>query len=121
MGRSAAATKFTSMMAVCRYVDAKLGMALVRRCLKNGCLDGRSQLALSVFASSSGDLTVREKNVNLGLVMAIALVLASKKLQRHTGVAAEDWRKELMQQAIARLNSWAVEKIERFIANNYTK
>lgn len=59
------------------------------------------------------------KNLNLALVLAIALVLASKKLQRHTGIAAADWRRELMEQAIARLNSWSEQKIQKFIAENF--
>lgn len=120
MGRSAAATISTSMITGCLYADAALGMALVRRCLINGCLDGRSRLAPHAFASSSGDRIVpSEKNINLALVMAIALVLASKKLQRHTGVAAEDWRKELLEQALVRLNSWSEQKIQKFIAENF--
>ena len=63
----------------------------------------------------------REKSLNLGVVMAIALVIASQKLQRHTGVAAADWRKELLEQALARFNSWSVEKVQRFIVKHYER
>ena len=61
----------------------------------------------------------QEKNIHLGVVMAIALVIASQKLQRHTGVAAADWRKELLEEALARFNSWSIEKVQRFIAKHY--
>lgn len=57
--------------------------------------------------------------LNLGLLLAIALVIASNRLQRHTGVAAADWRKELMEQALSKFNSWSIEKIQRFIAQHY--
>lgn len=60
-----------------------------------------------------------EENANLGLVMSIALIIASKKLQKHTGIAAEDWQKELLDQAIQKFNSWSVEKIQQFVAENY--
>lgn len=62
---------------------------------------------------------MREKNINLGVVMAIALVIASQKLQRHTGVASADWRKEILGQALDRFNSWSIEKVQRFIAEHY--
>lgn len=65
--------------------------------------------------------TMREKSLNLGIVLAIALVIASKRLQRYTGVASEDWRKELLDQAVNRFNTWSIEKIQRFIAENYTE
>jgi hypothetical protein len=58
-------------------------------------------------------------NLNLALVLAIALVIASKRLQQHTGVNAADWRKELLEIALSRFNSWSVEKVQRFIAENY--
>lgn len=64
---------------------------------------------------------MREKSLNLGLVMAIALVLASKKLQKHTGIAAEDWRKQLLERAIAYFNAWSIEKIQRFIGEHYQR
>ena len=60
-----------------------------------------------------------EKSLNVGLVMAIALVIASQKLQRHTGIAAADWRKEILEQALERFNSWSIEKVQRFIAQYY--
>jgi len=62
---------------------------------------------------------MKKSYLNLGLVLAIALVIASKRLQRHTGVAAEDWRKELMEQALVKFNSWSIEKIQRFVAKHY--
>lgn len=62
---------------------------------------------------------MRDKSLNLGLVMAIALVIASQKLQRHTGVAAADWRKEILEQALERFNSWSIEKVQRFVAKHY--
>jgi hypothetical protein len=57
--------------------------------------------------------------LNLGLLLAIALVIASKRLQRHTGVAAEDWRKELLEQALKKFNRMSIEQIQRFISENY--
>lgn len=63
---------------------------------------------------------MREKTLNLGLVMAIALVIASKRLQKHTGIAAEDWRKELLEQAMVYFNIWTVEKIQRYIGEYYS-
>ena len=60
-----------------------------------------------------------EENTNLGLVMAIAFTLASKKLQKHTGVAAEDWQKELLEQAVRKFNTWSLARIQRFTAENY--
>lgn len=101
------------------YVDVELGKALAQRWLINGSLDGKTRLAPCVSVCSSGDRIVREKNVNLALVMAIALVIASKKLQRHTGVAAEDWRKELMEQALEKFNRMSVGQLEKFIAENF--
>jgi biopolymer transport protein ExbB/TolQ len=62
---------------------------------------------------------MKKSYLNLGLVLAIALVIASNRLQRHTGVAASDWRKELMEQALAKFNSWSIEKVQRFIAQHY--
>lgn len=120
MGRYAAATRSTLTMAGSRYADVEPGKDSAQQQLINGSLDGRSRLAPCVSVCSSADRTVRsEKNINLALVLAIALVLSSKKLQRHTGIAAEDWRKELIQQAIARLNSWSEQKIQKFIAKNF--
>lgn len=62
---------------------------------------------------------MKQRNTNLGLILAIALIIASKKLQRHTGIAAEDWQKEILEQAVGRFNSWTVERIQQFIAENY--
>lgn len=61
----------------------------------------------------------RESHLNLTVVLAIALVIASIKLQRRTGVAAADWRKELLEQALDRLNRWSDAKIQRFMAEYY--
>lgn len=61
----------------------------------------------------------KTKSLNLGLVLAIALVIASKKLQKHTGVAAADWRRELLEQAMDRFNHWSIERIQQFIADNF--
>lgn len=51
--------------------------------------------------------------------MAIALVLASKKLQRHTGVHAGSWRKELLESAIDKFSKFTPHQLERFIAENF--
>lgn len=83
-------------------------------------MDGKTRLVPCAFVWSNGDLIVpNEKNINLALVMAIALVIASKKLQRHTGIAAADWRKELMEQALEKFNRMSVRQIEKFIAENF--
>lgn len=57
---------------------------------------------------------------NLGLVLAIALVIASKRLQRRTGVAATDWHKQLLEEALEKFNKMSVQQIERFIAEHYS-
>jgi hypothetical protein len=61
----------------------------------------------------------KQKYLNLSLILAIALVIASKRLQKRTGIVAEDWRQELLESAVALFNSWSVEKIEKFIAKHY--
>lgn len=58
--------------------------------------------------------------LNLGLVLAIALVIASKRLQRRTGVAAADWHQELLEEALLKFNKMSVKQIERFIAEHYS-
>jgi hypothetical protein len=58
--------------------------------------------------------------LNLGLVLAIALVIASKRLQRRTGVAAADWHKQLLEEALEKFNKMSVQQIERFIAEHYS-
>lgn len=57
--------------------------------------------------------------LNLGLVLVIALVLATKKLQRHTGIAASDWQKEILAQAVKNFNRMSIEQIQRFITEHY--
>lgn len=61
----------------------------------------------------------KQTTINLSLILAIALVIASKRLQKRTGIVASDWRKELLESAIANFNSWSIEKVEKFIAEHY--
>lgn len=51
--------------------------------------------------------------------MSIALVIATKKLQKHTGIAAEDWQKKLLEQAVRQFNTWSLARIQKYIAENY--
>ncbi len=51
--------------------------------------------------------------------MAIALVIASKKLQQHTGVHASSWRFELLERAIDKFSKSTPEQLERFVAENF--
>lgn len=68
--------------------------------------------------------------LNLGLVLAmpqrglpffwIALAIAPKRLQGRTGVAAADWHKKLLEEALEKFNKMSVQQIERFIAEHYS-
>lgn len=62
---------------------------------------------------------MNQKNLNTALIMAIALALACKKLQRHTGVHSSDWLKELLDQAINRFNRFTPQQLERFITESF--
>jgi len=64
-------------------------------------------------------VTSKSAYLNVGLIMAIALVLASKKLQQHTGVHAGDWRKELLERAVDKFTKFTPEQLEKFIAENF--
>jgi len=57
--------------------------------------------------------------LNVGLVLAIALVLACKKLQRHTGIHAASWRNELLESAINKFSKFTPEQLQRFITENF--
>ncbi|MBW4640658.1 MAG: hypothetical protein KME05_21020 [Gloeocapsa sp. UFS-A4-WI-NPMV-4B04] len=50
----------------------------------------------------------------------IALAIASKRLQRRTGVAAADWHKKVLEEALEKFNKMSVQQIERFIAEHYS-
>lgn len=68
--------------------------------------------------------------LNFGLVLAmpqrglpffwIALAIALKRLQRRTGVAAADWHKKLLEEALEKFNKMSVQQSERFIAEHYS-
>lgn len=62
---------------------------------------------------------MKQKTLNTALILAIALTLASKKLQRHKGVHASDWQKKLLEQDVSRFNRSTPYQLQKFIANNF--
>jgi len=59
------------------------------------------------------------KSKDATLVMAIALGIASKRLQRHTGIHAADWRRSLLEEAVSKFNSLSPTQLQSYIAKNF--